>query len=239
MMLPLPDEILVVKVKIWWKKFPTTGHKVKSLIKILSPFQQNPCQNDCQKRHGAENTEYFTLFSAPCHFWRPFWQGFRWNGLNIFIRDFSLWPVVGNFFFHQIFTWLPISHPVMEASIIMILTLKTYIQGIQKDIRHLHTSTTSHTTSLWRRENIKWHIFCKFSTLANGINAKNIDTQKTFVLCYNFFLIVYCLARERKGRFYVFHSTKAICVARLRLLIKNRQWKKYTSKICALIIDKR
>ena len=51
----------VVKVKIWWKKTFSTipGHKVKSLRKMLSPFQRNGCQNDLQndrqKRHGAEN----------------------------------------------------------------------------------------------------------------------------------------------------------------------------------------
>ena len=87
--------------------------------------------------------------------------------------------------------FLPIFSPVPLLAVILVMGasswyfhhLKTYIQGIQKDIRHLHTSTFSHSTSLWRRENIKWHIFCKFSNdyfLASGFDIIQNIFEKAF-----------------------------------------------------------
>ena len=76
-----------------------------------------------------------------------------------FSKGFYLVASCGKFFFTKLLLWPPISHPVMGVSSWYLHHLKTYIQGIQKNTQHLHTSTIPHTTSIWNRENIKWHIF--------------------------------------------------------------------------------
>ena len=104
----------------------------------------------------------------------------------------------GEMFFITFLLWPLLSHPVMGVSSWNLHHLKTHIQGIQKRIRKLHTSTASHSTSLWRRKIIKLHSVCRFSkreyvkfSRYKGTNINNIKYY--YLQINNFYFIIFIL----------------------------------------------